>query len=140
MIAYFDTSAIVPLVIDEPGTEVARSHWLGADRLVTVRLARVEARAALAQARRGRRITETQHHAAVNELPDLFEQAELIDIDEALVARAGTVAEERALRAYDAVHLAAALTIDDPRLVVVAGDVAILEAAMAEGLATARTP
>lgn len=140
MIAYFDTSAIVPLVIDEPGSELARAHWLGAHRLVTVRLALVEARAALAQARRGRRITETQHRAAVDELPDLFEQVELVDIDETLVARAGTIAEDRALRAYDAVHLAAALTIDEPRLVVVAGDVALLGAATAEGLATARTP
>ena len=139
MIAYFDTSAIVPLVIDEPGSELARAHWLGADRLVTVRLALVEARAALAHARRGRRITGAQHRAAVDELPDLFEQVEFVDIDEALVARAGAIAEDRALRAYDAVHLAAAVTIDEPRLVVVAGDVALLTAARAEGLATTTT-
>ena len=140
MIAYFDTSAIVPLLIDEPGTEVARSHWLDADRLVTVRLAVVEARAALAQAARSRRITSAQHRAAVDALPDLFEQVELVDIDEALVAQAGTIAEERALRAYDAVHVAAARTVDDPRLVLVAGDLALLDAATAEGMATARTP
>ena len=140
MIAYFDTSAIVPLLIDEPGTEVARDHWLDADRLVTVRLASIEARAALAQAARSRRINRAQHREDVDALPDLFEQVELVDIDEALVARAGTIAEERALRAYDAVHIAAARTVDDPRLVVVAGDLELLAAAEAEGMATARTP
>ncbi|CAN5819560.1 hypothetical protein BH18ACT2_BH18ACT2_20760 [soil metagenome] len=38
MIAYFDTSAIVPLLIDEPGTALAARTWTIADRVVSVRL------------------------------------------------------------------------------------------------------
>ena len=50
---------------------------------------------------------------------------------------AGALAESRRLRGYDAVHLAAALRAQDPDLVLVAGDRALLDAAAAEGLATA---
>lgn len=139
MIAYFDTSAIVPLLIDEAGTERARGQWLAADRLVTVRLSHVEARAALAQAVRTGRITPAQHRTAVAELPRLFEQVELVDIDDELAQRAGDVAEARSLRADDAVHLAAALSVRDPELVVVSGDAALLTAAATEGLTTAST-
>jgi len=139
LIAYFDTSAIVPLLIDEAGTERARGQWLAADRLVTVRLSHVEARAAIAQALRTGRITPAQHRAAVAELPRLLEQVELVDIDDELVHHAGELAEARSLRAYDAVHLAAALSARDPELVVVAGDAALLTAAATEGLATAST-
>jgi hypothetical protein len=49
VIAYFDTSAIVPLVVDELGTEAAGRIWDVADRLISTRLARAEARAALAK-------------------------------------------------------------------------------------------
>lgn len=39
MIAYFDTSAIVPLVIAESGTDAAGRIWDGGDRVVSIRLA-----------------------------------------------------------------------------------------------------
>jgi len=57
LIAYFDTSAIVPLLVEEHGTDAAGQIWDRADRLVTVRIAYVEARAALAQARRADRLS-----------------------------------------------------------------------------------
>lgn len=52
MIAYFDTSAFVPLVIDEPSSPTAQRLWDIADRVVSVRLLYPETRAALAMARR----------------------------------------------------------------------------------------
>lgn len=139
MIAYFDTSAIVPLLIDETGTERARAQWLAADRLVTIRLALVEARAALAQAVRSRRITRAEHRRFVSDLPGLFEQVDFVDVDQSLVRTAADIAEARSLRAYDAVHLAAAVGVGGPDLVVVAGDGALLAAATNEGLMTVPT-
>ena len=58
MIAYFDTSALLPLLIDEPGSERAGRLWDEADHVVSVRLIYVEARAALAQARRLERLAD----------------------------------------------------------------------------------
>ena len=65
-------------------------------------------------------------------------QADMVEIDAALTRAAGGLAETRRLRGYDAVHLAAAVRVRDDDLVVVAGDTALLEAARAEGIATAK--
>ena len=56
MIAYFDTSALVPLFLDEPLTSAAWQLWDEAERSVSSLLVRVEARAALARAVRTGRL------------------------------------------------------------------------------------
>ncbi len=137
MIAYFDTSAVVPLLIDEAGSDAAGDAWDGAVRLVSVRLVRVEARAGLAHAARTRRISAAQLRAFVRDLDDLLAQLEFVDVDDDLMRSAGHLAESYALRAYDAAHLAAALTFASEDLVVVAGDRELISAAEAAGLATA---
>ena len=134
MIAYFDTSAIVPLLIAEPGTDAAGRLWDDAERVVTTRLAGVEARAALASAARLGRISARQLESSNRELGRLLIQVDLVEVDDDLVSRAGDLAETRALRAYDAVHLAAAQRVLDDDLVVVAGDRALLAAAEATGM------
>jgi len=137
LIAYFDTSAIVPLLIDEIGSRPAGEIWDRAARLVSVRLAHVEARAALGQAARLGRVSPQQLRSTVRELDDLFVQIDIVDLDEGLIREAGDLAEERGLRAYDAVHLAAARRVADLDLVVVAGDRALLAAADALGMSVA---
>ncbi len=52
MIVYFDTSAVIPLMVEQPGSTRAAQLWDLADHVVAVRLLHVEARAALAQAHR----------------------------------------------------------------------------------------
>ncbi|HEY9562633.1 MAG TPA: type II toxin-antitoxin system VapC family toxin, partial [Nocardioides sp.] len=137
VIAYFDTSAIVPLLIDEIGTPAAGQIWDQAERLVSVRLSYVESRAALAQAARIDRISQRHVRSAVRDLEGLLDQLDMVDIDVQLMRKAGELAEDRGLRAYDAVHLAAAVRIQDPDLVVVAGDRALLAAAEALGMSVA---
>ena len=137
MIAYFDTSAIVPLLIDEVGTRTAGDLWDRADRVLSVRLSHVEARAALAQAARLGRISARQLRSSVRDLEDLLGQIDMVDVDDDLIREAGDLAEEQGLRAYDAVHLAAAQRVDDLDLIVVAGDLALLAAAEAVGMSIA---
>jgi predicted nucleic acid-binding protein len=88
--AYFDTSAIVALLVEEDGTIAARHIWLGADRLVSVRLALVEARAALAQANRNTKISAGHLRSLTHELEGLFVQLDLVDVDDALSAKPPT--------------------------------------------------
>lgn len=140
MIAYFDTSALVPLLINESGSDRAGTLWDRAERLVSVRLVEVEACAALAHAQRLGRITRRELRTSRRELDELLDQVDIVDIDEELAGRAGDLAEERALRAYDAVHLAAVERVDDADTVLVAGDRALLNAAEALGIATAAIP
>lgn len=137
MIAYFDTSAIVPLLIEEIGTRTAGDIWDRADRLVSVRLSHVETRAALAQAARIGRISSKHLRSSVRDLEDLLDQVDMVDVDDDLIREAGELAEVQGLRAYDAVHLAAALRVDDLDLIVVAGDRALLAAAGALAMAIA---
>lgn len=137
MIAYFDTSAMVPLLVAETGSARAASLWDGADRVVGVRLVYPEGRAALAQAHRMGRLTARQLRDAVTELDSRYEELDLVGVDDALARRAGDLAEAHRLGGYDAVHLAAADRVRDRDLVVVAGDGALLDAATSEGMAVA---
>ncbi len=137
MIAYFDTSAVVPLVIDEAGSVTAGALWDDADRVFTARLTYPEARAALARARRLRRIGDVQLREAATKLDQKLRGVGYVDVDAVLARRAGDLAETHALRGYDAVHLAAADDLRDDDLIVVAGDGALLAAAKSIGLATA---
>ena len=136
MIAYFDTSAVVPLLVAEAGSARAAILWDEADRAVSIRLVYPEGRAALAQARRLGRLTVRQLRAAVRELEARYQELDFVELDDVLARRAGNLAEVHGLRGYDAVHLAAADRIRDPDLVVVAGDRPLLTAAAAEGIAT----
>lgn len=72
-----------------------------------------------------------------SDLNERYDQLDLVEIDGELARRAGELAEAHALRGYDAVHLAAAVRLRDPELVVVAGDEGLLAAARDEGMATA---
>jgi predicted nucleic acid-binding protein len=137
VIAYFDTSAIVPLLIEEAATPTAGDLWDRADRVVSVRLSHVEARAALAQAARLGRISSKHLRSSVRGLEHLLGQIDMVDADDELIREAGDLAEDQGLRAHDAVHLAAALRVADLELIVVAGDRALLAAAGALGMSIA---
>lgn len=137
MIAYFDTSALFPLLTEEPASPAAADLWDKATRVSTVPPLCPEARATLAQAHRTGRLTESEHSSAESELDSLDRQLDHVEVTADPAARAGQLAEDHALRGYDAVHLAAAETIADPDLVVVAADRNLKTAARALGLATA---
>ena len=139
MIAYFDTSALIPLLVQEPGSERASVLWNEANRIAALRVVYAEGRAALAAARRTRRITPSALRSAVEGLDRLYEQMDIVEVSDAIVRRGGDLAETHSLRGYDAVHLAAAETLRGEDIVLVAGDGTLSRAATALGLAVART-
>ena len=139
MIAYFDTSALIPLLVDEPGSERAARLWDVADHVVAVRLIYAEARAALAQATRLGRLAAADLASTIDALEGLYANLDLLEVDEHLVRRAGELAQHYALRGYDAVHLAAAERLRDDATVVVAGDHDLCTAAGTLGMAVADT-
>jgi predicted nucleic acid-binding protein len=137
LIVYFDTSAILPIVIEEPSSLAASRLWDEADRAVSSRLVYVEGRAALAMAHRMKRVDGRGLRAGVEELEALYEQVDAVEVTGDLVREAGALAERFGLRGYDAVHLASAQLVDDPELVFASGDQDLLGAARALGIATA---
>ena len=90
-----------------PNSEAGRI-WDAPDVLVTARVVHVEARAALAAARRQGRISAAVLRAAVEGLELLWSQVFVAEIDEDLMRVAGDLAAAHSLRGYDASHLAAA--------------------------------
>ena len=52
MIAHFDTSALIPLLVDEPGSQRAGRVWDAAEHVTSLRLVYAEARGSLALAAR----------------------------------------------------------------------------------------
>ena len=139
MIVYVYTSALVPLLVEEPGSRRAARLWDEAERVVSVRLVYAEARAALAAAVRAGRLRRRQLAGLVQDLELLYGQLDRVAVDDALVRRAGVLAEEHALRGYDAVHLAAAERIADTETVLASGDRDLCHAAHALGLAVSDT-
>jgi predicted nucleic acid-binding protein len=137
LIVYFDTSALVPIVIEEDSSERASRLWDEADRVVSSRLLYAEARAALARAGRSARIDPSGLRRAVGILDDLVEEIDMVEVTDSLVHRAGALAEQLSLRGYDAIHLASAEMVHDTDLVVATGDGALRAAAATLGLGIA---
>lgn len=137
MICYFDTSALVTLLIAEPASAAGRRLWDDADEVVTVRLTYVEAAAAVAQARRLGRLTPVRERAVLRALDRLWTEIDVIEVDDVVVRRAAELARLQALRGYDAVHCAAAEQLADDDLVVASGDRELLRACRALGISIA---
>ncbi len=139
MIAYFDTSSVVPLIVEEPSTGLCNRAWNDSTRVVCARLLYPEARAALARAERMERLDRSQLRDAVAELDSIIAQVDHIELTAALAHQAGELAEAHGLCGYDAVHLAAAEAVHDGDLVLVTGDANLAAAARAIGFAVLAT-
>lgn len=132
MITYVDTSTLLKLVVLEAGSESAAVIWDSADVLAAAGLVVVEARAALAAASRGGRLSNSQHQAARREVVALIGDLHLVEVTDALIAAAADLAESEGLHGYDAVHLAGALLVDAS--ILSSADDALCEAAGRHGL------
>jgi uncharacterized protein len=136
VIGYLDTSAFVPLLIDEATSEACQRFWDDADVIVSSRLLYVETAAALAQAGRMGRLTEGEHLQVRPRLDQMWSEMDIIEVDEQVVTRAADLAHRLALRGYDAVHAASAEQLDDDDVVAASGDQQLLTAWMELGMAT----
>ena len=137
MICYFDASAFVKLVIPEPGSVQAADLWSDADRVASSYVLYPEARSALARADRSRRMGRHRGRQARRLLEAFWLDVDGIAPAARIVNRAGDLADEQALRALDAVHLASAEEIAGRDVVLVAGDGALCAAARHIGFTVA---
>ncbi|MFN2642367.1 MAG: type II toxin-antitoxin system VapC family toxin [Actinomycetota bacterium] len=117
---------------------MAQALWREADTIATSVVTEVETRAALASAFRRRRLTRREHLHAKAKLRSLLVEALLIDIGDRVVRIAGDLAEEHALRGYDAIHLASAVQLDADDALVASWDDELLRATRRAGLQTIR--
>jgi hypothetical protein len=132
LITYVDTSTLIKLIVEEEGSDRAELIWQSADSVTSVSLVVVEARAALAAAARGNRLSTDQLRVAQAELAAFVDNLHLVEVTAELIEMAAELAETESLRGYDAVHLAAALFVG--AAVLTSADRALCEAAERQGM------
>ena len=137
MIVYFDASALVKLLVEEDGTEVAIDRWDGCDAAASSRLAYPEVRAALAAAARDGRLAAADLDRAEGEWEGYWSEVAQVELTPNVARAAGDLVRTHALRGADAVHLASALVLRTADLVVAAWDRRVKAGAIAEGLSVA---
>jgi uncharacterized protein len=86
------------------------------------RLAYPEVRAALAAAHRNHDLTTSALTAAEAAWDEYWAATRPVELTRAVERRAGDLAREHALRGSDAVHLASALAVGEPEIVVAVWD------------------
>jgi uncharacterized protein len=108
LILYLDTSAIVKLYAEEAGSEIMRRAIVDCDLIAISLLSYAETRSALARKARGGEITRADLNNYRHEFERDWSRIHRLPIGATLIRRAGDLAEELALRAFDALHLASA--------------------------------
>lgn len=140
---YFDSSSMVKLYVQEPGTEqvirIAASS--AANQIATSVLTRLEIRSALTRKLRRNEISRQDSELAMQLLEDHWKSRFVRQpVSDLLLDHACTLLEKHGLRAYDAVQLASCLAIQRTALAsqtfvtFVCSDTLLCDAAAAEGL------
>ncbi len=122
---YIDASAIVKLVKTEPESDALISTLARWPDRVTVALAQVEVHRAL----RRMGASRVEHARADAVLGGLV----MLRIDDAIIGRAAAL-KDRSLRTFDAIQLAAALTLGDDPAAFITYDARLARAAERERL------
>lgn len=133
-LVYFDASALVKLVVEEDGSDLAAQLWDGCDAPVASRLAYPEVRAAIAAARRNHSLGPADVTAVARTFEDYWASVRPVELGRSVEQRAGQLAGLYGLRGADAVHLASALALDDETLILAVWDRRLHRAAEAIGL------
>lgn len=120
---YFDSSALVKLVLQEPESVALWRHVRGRTRRASCGLARVEV------------IRAAKPHGpdAETRARRVLERLEIVHLDDSLLESAAELAGPE-LRSLDAIHLAAALTLGRGIVELVTYDSRMAAAAVALGL------
>jgi len=113
VILYLDTSALVKLYAEEPGTEQVRAATATTKAQATHELSYVEVRSAFACKRREGDWSETTYRRVLQALDDDWAALHRVAVTPSLVRRAADFTDRFALRAYDAVQLAAAEAVQE---------------------------
>jgi uncharacterized protein len=121
--------------VPEVGSRETLTALTGADRVVSSLRLYPEARAAVVREARIHRLPGSRSARARTLLERFWRDVDRIAPTEALVHRAGDLAESQRLRGYDAVHLASLeqLSMEDP--VLLSADADLLGAAQSLGFA-----
>lgn len=140
---FWDASALVPLIVEEPGSLVCRA-WIRDDpEIVLWGLTWLEVASAVERRVREGRVPKALRSAALARIKRIVGDAHEIGDLPAVRTRALSLVARHTLRAADAAQLGAALLVADPdpaSLTMVVLDHGLAEAAEREGLGVLTWP
>lgn len=113
MTLYLDTSALVKLYVEEEGSGRVHRALDISDLVATSALALLEARSAFVRRRYEGGLSAAEYGKAVTNLGVDWPRFLLIEVGESLIRLGTKLVETHRLRAYDALHLASAITFQD---------------------------
>jgi predicted nucleic acid-binding protein len=127
LILYLDASALVKRYVEEEGSDAVLDAMDPESNWVMCRIGYVETAGAVA---RGGQLEDLER------LRRDWSLVDIVEVSQALVERAARLAASRGLRALDALHLAAALSIPTGNVLFATWDTRLHRAARAQGLRT----
>jgi len=136
VIGYFDSSALVKLVLAEEHGDLVADLWDACDSVSVSPLGYAEVCSALSRSRGERLTSDVAHRQAIERWDDSWDSIRPVPLTEELARAAGNLATTHGLSGADAVHLASALAIGREHVVMTVFDRRLHQAAQAEGLAT----
>lgn len=128
---FFDSSAAVKRYVREKGTNWVISLFRSPNQnsFYAARIILVEVISAFTRRLKEGSLSAQQADKAKIRFRRVFEQKFFkLEIDEQLIEKAANLAEKHALRGYDAVQLAAAITVNNARILVGASSVTFVSA------------
>lgn len=130
----FDSSALVKLLVEEDGSDLAVDIWDAADAVICSQLAFPEVCAALAAAERARRMSPRQRSIALDTWRRLWAGVRTVDLTSDVALAAGGLADKYGLRGADAVHLATVAALGEDRALFAVWDTRLRDGAAALGI------
>lgn len=131
---YADAAALLTLCVPGRRSTLMEMLWRRADLVVTSRVAEVQVPGALGQAHRGDMLTTAEVVQARKTWDRLFPGLYVMENTAEQGRSAAQLVSHHDVRADDAWHLAAALTLAPGEVIVAAGDERLAAAARREGL------
>lgn len=111
MTLYLDTSSLVKLYVDEPGTDEVRQDLGEADTATTSAVSYAEARAGFARLRREGKLTPALFLSVKRDFDADWSKLAIVEPTVALCGIAGALAERYGLRGCDSIQLATFLDV-----------------------------
>jgi predicted nucleic acid-binding protein len=111
MVAYLDTSSLVKLYTEEEDSAKVESLVRAAALTSTSIVAYAEARAAFARRSRENAFSAEEHHQIKLHFDRDWDCYFIRNLDQDLIKLAGDLAEKHALRGFDSIHLASAVSL-----------------------------
>ena len=134
MLVCWDSSALVKLLVDEPGSHEAARLWDEADVVLASRLVVPEVRAAIEAATRAHRLARPERRRALSLWDRYASGLRMLELTPAVAAAAADLTARQVLGGADAVHLASALAVAEAGPVLAVWDGRLRAASRREGV------